>query len=319
MRMTFDAADALNTHVVSVPAPLIELSLALSRSRRATSRLDGWASHVGHRLPPDTRHLAALTLPDGAGALFLDPVSATVDVALAAVHASEPSVVASEIERVVAAQPSRAVGPFLPALRALSRFDGRSRTALTGALRGAHDALIAPVWERMQASVRTELAVRGQAFAEQGIRSIADLFPGAAWDGDTLVVPGSDRHITLGGLGLRLLPSTTWTGSPLITAADGRVVVVYRAALPFGLIETTGAGGSLGALIGRSRAAVLLGASESSSTGRLARRTGLSAASTSEHAAVLRRAGLLTTRRTGKGVEHTTTPLGRAILAATSG
>jgi hypothetical protein len=45
----------------------------------------------------------------------------------------------------------------------------------------------------------------------------------------------------------------------------------------------------------------------------LARRTGVSLASASQHAAVLRSAGLVATRRTGPAVLHTGTPLGKHL------
>ncbi|MEU8004159.1 helix-turn-helix domain-containing protein [Catellatospora sp. NPDC049111] len=49
-------------------------------------------------------------------------------------------------------------------------------------------------------------------------------------------------------------------------------------------------------------------------TGLLATRLGLSAPSTSEHATVLRQAGLVDSRRYRNTVRHTVTALGRAML-----
>ncbi|MGW0577145.1 helix-turn-helix domain-containing protein [Streptomyces sp. NPDC002920] len=53
---------------------------------------------------------------------------------------------------------------------------------------------------------------------------------------------------------------------------------------------------------------------EGASTSQLARRVGLSIASASEHATVLRRAGLVTTHRTGRTRHHSLTPLGAELL-----
>ncbi|GIE93000.1 ArsR/SmtB family transcription factor [Paractinoplanes rishiriensis] len=50
-------------------------------------------------------------------------------------------------------------------------------------------------------------------------------------------------------------------------------------------------------------------------TTELARRLGVSAASISQHTAVLREARLIHTSRVGKAVLHTMTPLGSALLA----
>jgi DNA-binding transcriptional ArsR family regulator len=52
---------------------------------------------------------------------------------------------------------------------------------------------------------------------------------------------------------------------------------------------------------------------------QLARRVGVSAASVSQHTAVLREAGLIHTSRIGKAVLHTMTPLGTALLNESPG
>lgn len=49
------------------------------------------------------------------------------------------------------------------------------------------------------------------------------------------------------------------------------------------------------------------------STGELAQRLGISLSSASEHAVTLRRAGLLTSRSSGKQIIHTISALGRAL------
>lgn len=74
--------------------------------------------------------------------------------------------------------------------------------------------------------------------------------------------------------------------------------------------------GALGALIGRTRAALLYAVAEGcATTSGLARRVGVSLASVSQHTAVLRNAGLISTRREGTAVHHALTPLGQHMLA----
>jgi DNA-binding transcriptional ArsR family regulator len=71
------------------------------------------------------------------------------------------------------------------------------------------------------------------------------------------------------------------------------------------------------ALLGQTRASVLRAVSGSPygcSTGELAQRLGISLSSASEHAVTLRRAGLLTSRASGKQTFHTISALGRALL-----
>lgn len=53
-------------------------------------------------------------------------------------------------------------------------------------------------------------------------------------------------------------------------------------------------------------------------TTEIARLVGTSLASVSQHTAVLRSTGLITTSRTGPAVRHALTPLGRSRLQASS-
>ena len=71
---------------------------------------------------------------------------------------------------------------------------------------------------------------------------------------------------------------------------------------------------ALARLIGRTRAAVLFAARTRPTTSELAQRVGISAASASEHATVLREAGLITTHRHRNTVRHTLTRIGVDLL-----
>jgi DNA-binding transcriptional ArsR family regulator len=71
----------------------------------------------------------------------------------------------------------------------------------------------------------------------------------------------------------------------------------------------------LEALLGRTRAAVLAALATTSTSTELSARLGISTASASEHVGVLRDAGLVVSRRTGRTVQHALTPLADAVLA----
>jgi DNA-binding transcriptional ArsR family regulator len=71
-------------------------------------------------------------------------------------------------------------------------------------------------------------------------------------------------------------------------------------------------------LLGRSRAELLARLDFPLSTTQAARDLGLSAASVSEHLSVLRRAGLVTSRRSGRRVLYQRTALGTELLGAAS-
>lgn len=70
----------------------------------------------------------------------------------------------------------------------------------------------------------------------------------------------------------------------------------------------------LSALLGATRAAVLEAIADGGSTTDLAQRLGISPSSASEHAAVLRGAGLVVSARSRNQVRHRLTPLGAALL-----
>jgi DNA-binding transcriptional ArsR family regulator len=71
---------------------------------------------------------------------------------------------------------------------------------------------------------------------------------------------------------------------------------------------------ALGALVGNTRAAVLGAVGDGCSTSDLARRVQVSPAAASQHASILREAGLIVSTRDRNQVVHTLTPLGVALL-----
>jgi len=75
-------------------------------------------------------------------------------------------------------------------------------------------------------------------------------------------------------------------------------------------------GGALQPLMGRTRAAVLAAAGGGATTSQLARLLGISIASASDHATVLRNAGLIASGRRRNTMVHTLTPLGAGLVSA---
>jgi DNA-binding transcriptional ArsR family regulator len=73
-------------------------------------------------------------------------------------------------------------------------------------------------------------------------------------------------------------------------------------------------GPALAALVGRTRATVLASVGDGRTTTELAGLCGISLAAASQHATVLRNAGLIVTRRHGNSVLHALTPLGEQLL-----
>jgi DNA-binding transcriptional ArsR family regulator len=124
-----------------------------------------------------------------------------------------------------------------------------------------------------------------------------------------------DEQVDLAGRGLQLVPSL-WT-RPGFTVRWAQPTLVY----PLGRFAwaappgTGGDGDPLASVLGTTRARVLRTLADEHTTSGLARALGISLASASTHAAVLRDAGLVTSRRQGQSVRHALSPLGARWLA----
>jgi DNA-binding transcriptional ArsR family regulator len=304
--MRFTAEDLLKVRFAGRPAPLLELGMALATYQRGDAVFARWA-HRTH-LPREARALLELVPPTAAGPLFLDPFSEGLEDGLDTVLSTPADHARAELVRT--ARPT-------PWTRGLAARDGDAWRTLEAALRGAYDAVIAPERRRIRASFDADLTWRRTVLAEQGAgAALAGVHPGSRWTGSTLEVdvPGDSEHAPA-GRGLTLLPSAFWTGRPMIgTHSDGSMLLLYPALTPLPLVDAEPAD-ALGALLGRTRAAILSLLVEERTTSELAAKLGISAASASAHTKTLRAAGLVVTRRTGKAVSHAATPLGLRLLA----
>lgn len=190
-------------------------------------------------------------------------------------------------------------------------------------------AAVAPYWEHVCDYLEAECEARGRVLMAGGVELLlATLHSKIIWQAPVLTVhDGPDEDISLDGRGLVLSPSVFLAQRPgRITrrrAENGPVVLAFaappdprQAAALWD--EPDDSGQSLGALVGQTRAAALHALRSSCTTGQLADRLGISAAGASQHTAVLRRAGLITTRRIRNTVLHTLTPLGVALLKGMS-
>jgi DNA-binding transcriptional ArsR family regulator len=317
LRVQFSAQDLLRTRFATAPAPLLELGLGLATLQRGEAIFDGWRRQVDGQLPRSARRLLQLIPLSGAGPMFIDPVSDGLDDGLDAVRAMPIGFVRRELRRICAAG-----RPITPWIRALYEGDRAAQDLLIDAVRTGHRAVVAPSWRRVWKSFRAEIAWRGRMIAEQGMRaSLETLHPASRWQDSTLVID-VDCTLTVrpGGRGVTLLPSALWTGRPMISRhSDGSALIVYAALTPLPLVDESPAQDPLADLLGRTRAAVLSLTVDGRTTSELARDLGISAASASEHARTLRRAGLLVTERAGKAVRHTRTGLGDRLLLAEGG
>ncbi|MGW6598233.1 ArsR/SmtB family transcription factor [Streptomyces sp. NPDC055036] len=182
---------------------------------------------------------------------------------------------------------------------------------------------VMPHWSAVKSELERVREVRARIAITNGIERLLDsLHPKLHWQNSVLEIhDGPDRDVRLGGRGLVLSPSFFLSGQSCVfidrEQASGGPVLSFRTSTErrdswFGLVEPDDS--ALGALVGHTRAAALQALTNSCSTGELADRLGISLAGASKHAAVLRRAGLITTFRNRNKAIHILTSLGMALL-----
>jgi DNA-binding transcriptional ArsR family regulator len=183
---------------------------------------------------------------------------------------------------------------------------------------------IAPYWKRIAGRLEVDRAARGQLLLSGGVdKLMSTLHPSLRWESPVLEVPGSGPDVVIEKDGLLLVPALFLHSRQPVLFADNEDAERPMLAYPIPVKQTWGAplwdvGESnehaLGALLGRTRAAVLRALTDSCTTTELGERVGISAAAASQHTGVLRKAGLITTIRTFNKVQHALTPLGSALL-----
>ena len=180
---------------------------------------------------------------------------------------------------------------------------------------------MAPLWPTIERVVAAELRSRAWQLATEGAEATLNtLHPRIRWrDGALEVHAPGDADIDLAGRGLVLMPSV-WT-RPAVAIGWKQPTVIYPLRSSSWAQEDPGGDchDGLAGVLGITRARVLRALVSEHTTSELARALRISPASASTHAAALRRAGLVTTRREGKAVRHALTELGEAVVTATPG
>ncbi|MEU7512363.1 helix-turn-helix domain-containing protein [Streptomyces sp. NPDC042898] len=328
LRIRFTADDLTRVRLAPLPSPVPELHAALLMLGAPHEGLlfDRWRGRLLRALPGAAEPLAEL-VPGGTAPYFLDVLGGTREEGFALIRAARPEAVRSELERVYAGQ-----GPVPPWIRALHAGESEAWGTLDRAQRAAYETVLAPVWPLVQDLHRAEFTRFALTAAEQGLAAaLTAVAPGSrlrdgVWEWPTDPADPedptnpADREIRLDGRGLVLLPTFHWRGGPLVQDLPDRPVVLgYPAGrgLPLAPGDRGGDGG-LAAVLGRTRTEVLHALAEPATTTDLARRTGISNATASAHAAALRAAGLISTTRTGRSVHHERTPLGALFVGLPS-
>jgi DNA-binding transcriptional ArsR family regulator len=326
-RLHFTPDDLIRTRVATPAGPLAEtmFGLAMLRCTRQTPiGFEPWRRRSLARVSAPMRPLSTL-VPRGSTGVdlwTLTGAAVTIDDAVAALVKVPRDDLAAEMEafdwkrRLPAAAWSVVVE------------DGEGRARLAAAMHESFRALLGPYWQRVDSHLGAERSWLGQIMMTGGVEALlATLYPPRIrWRRPVLeIFAPIDCDIHLAGRGLWLVPSVFVGECPLILtdlrdpAATPRLVFPVGVEVAGGTLLEAGPAGSLalGALVGHTRAAALRAIGDGCTTTELARWIGVSAAAASQHASVLRAAGLIVTRRRGGTVRHALTPLGASLIAST--
>jgi hypothetical protein len=335
LRVHFTSEDLARTTIAPAPDPMWEVLLSLYRLRRPEGAVafGDWKRQVRSRLPASTGLLTDLAPRAGYSADFLTPAPrpgslsagsrASLQAGIEALRGTPRQHLHADVTELARRHRHRP-----PAWTAsLARGDAEALHRLGRAVEQHFDACLAPYWQRVQAQVSRDHARRARLMAEAGSEGVlASLHRSARWSFPVLELAYPAEHdIHLEGRGLRLIPSFFCWGEPT-TLLDARraPVVVYPVERPLGWAadpagRAAGAGtAALSALLGRTRAAVLLSIADGPcTTSELAMRRNLPLTTASQQAAVLREADTAQRHAAGRG------PPGRqaasAVIAAEGG
>lgn len=312
LRIWFGGEDLGRVRVARRPHALWEtvLSLQALRTRQRTP-LTGWRDVALARLAAPRAAAALRTLhplvpvrgyfPD-----FLTPADDDLEGGIAAVLDTPHRRVAAELELLADSSGDRADGP--PVSRRLRR--------VGEALADYHEAAVAPYMPRMRALIDADRAIRARALLDGGVEGLLKtLRPAVRWRRPVLEADYPvDQELRLDGRGLLLVPSVFCERTP-VSLLDPNLPPTLIYPIDDSGPAATPADDGLAALVGTTRGEVLRRLGEAAATtSELARVLDISTASASQHASVLRRSGLVVSRRAGNAMIHRITPLGAALL-----
>lgn len=198
---------------------------------------------------------------------------------------------------------------------------------LADVLRRVFDVLVAPHWPRILGVLEADIAYRARVLADSGVAAVFDdLHPEVRWSDGELRLSGDGfspelwplaaKEVVLAGRALVLMPGVfCWPDKCVNTKPTTSGVLHYPARAVATVWETRRpAPDALSALLGRTRAELLVQLAEPGTTAQLAGRLGVTAGAVSQHLGVLRGAGLVATRRDGRTVLHLRTERAEALL-----
>jgi helix-turn-helix protein len=314
LRIRFTSADLARVRVASEPHPLWESVLSINglQYHNLPARYWAWRSALSEH--QDMLRAAYSVVPaSGNFADFLTPTSPATDVDehFDAIRRVPRAVVRDDLARTYPAT--------VPTPRwAEQVYDSGRVDPVVQTLERYHHTAVRPVWSAVQTGVEQARQRLTALLLSAGVEGLLSrLHTSIRWRDPVLEADYvTDQTLDLDGRGLLIVPSYFCFGAP-VTFIDGDlpptlVLPIQPDDAP--VDESIGDLDVLVRLLGPTRARFLAGLESAASTSELAHRLGVSPGSISQHAKVLRESGLITTTRFGHSVNHTLTPLGRAVL-----
>jgi DNA-binding transcriptional ArsR family regulator len=322
LRIHFLPEDLSRTHVAADVDVLWETVLSLQLLHRSDGRLmfHQWRREVRPRISRAAQAiLLSLSPPRGDFADLLTPAVGTLGLepGLEAVRSTPRRLIRRDVQHLAAHH-------RLPSWsRDLAEGDAQTLNQVANAMRAWHDAVVAPYRNQISVHLDADRAIRLRDARLGGPeRVLAGLPPPLTWQPPVLLSPyPTECDLHLDGRGLVLVPSFFCWRTP-VTLIDPNLppVLVYPVDRDLQWLEqqssrATGCGRAIADLLGSTRAAVLETVGRGAvTTTEVARRLRISPPSASEHATILRGAGLIVTRRSGNTVLHSLTETGAALL-----
>ncbi|MBO8183879.1 ArsR/SmtB family transcription factor [Streptomyces spirodelae] len=235
--------------------------------------------------------------------------------------------VAAELEFVATADPDEAAreagrvpGADTPPVREFLADPAAGVVRAADELRRYWDAALAEFWPQIRGLFEAEVLRRSRQLAREGAGVMFnDLHPNITWTQGCLRVRTKAwrRSGPLDGDGMVLVPSVFHWPDTLVMAEPYQPNLVYPVpgvgtVWSQGVVPTPDA---LGALIGHTRARVLVALGGPATTSILARRLAMAPGAVSQHLKVLHESGLITRKRSGREVYYERSQLGHSLCA----
>lgn len=327
LRIHFSTEDLLRVRVQAEPDVMWEILLSSHMAQeRHASRVFGPWRHALRSGPPASSAglLRTLSRPSGYSPDFLTPPSGATDL-----ETGLDLVMSTPRTRLRADMGHLTRQTGLPRWASdVAVGEPKMMRRLGDALRTYYARALQPYWTNIRDHVRADRHKRMEAMADKGLEHLFQtLHTMVRWTAPVLEVDYPvQQDLHLEGRGLTLVPSVfCWPGPITLLVQSGTPVLIYPVEQSPAWLWTApgehagqdGPAESLIALLGQTRAEVLHAIRETDqvNTTDLARTLGISLAGASQHASILRNAGLVVTARRKGSAMHQITDRGAALLS----